>query len=57
MQLGTEVHTPHPNISLTRSQVGAQPMRDGVGSSSHGPHGYYVNYRTIPYKIELGVVR
>lgn len=43
MQLGTEVHTPHPNISLTRSQVGAQPMRDGVGCSSHGPHGYYVN--------------
>ena len=26
MQLGTEVHTPHPNISLyeTRSQVGAR---------------------------------
>ena len=55
MQLrGTEVHTPHP--ILTRSQVGAQPMRDGLVLKSRTARLLckFTAYDTN--KVELGVV-
>jgi hypothetical protein len=49
MQLrGTEVHTPHP--ILTRSQVGAQPMRDGLVLKSRTARLLCKLQRTIPTK-------
>jgi hypothetical protein len=56
---GTEVHTPHPNI-LTRSQVAGRRAADARRRGAQVTDRTRLLcklQRTIPYKIELGVVR